>query len=283
MKSLEAQKALRTERAKAVEGPKFLGDRLEETDEAEEEEDDETAFPDLPPELKPQRADGTGTLTKRDVREIDQTGILPHLSPAEVRRADQALEHLESKMNIIAAEFTGGQINHAQFQAIYTRYCEQRNFIERIRSRDPQFGAWDAVATEGATASLRKQLAALVLGCAIVDNRLGEVIRTFGDFRLESDMLEGIVSSLQEMTQERNGSAERSTQIEGGRWLSIVSGDFCSTIVIFSHEPSKAQRKTIADIHGDFEHANQRSLKKMAVHHPAGMVYPHRTLFDEEE
>lgn len=244
---------------------------------------DESPFPDLPPELKPQRADGTGSLTLRDIRELDRGNTTtPLITPDEARRADEAIEHLQSKMMVIANEFASGDINQAQFQAIYTRYCEQRAMIERIRTRDPEFKAWQAVASEGATGFLRQQFAAYVVGCGIANNQTGEFIRVFGDFRLDDDLMQSLLVSLQEHPAESLGSRERSTQIQRGRWLSIAPGNYATTIVIFSHEPSAAQREVIADLNRDFERANHRALKIGTIN-PKLLVYPHRTLFEEQE
>jgi len=262
-------------------GPQILRpDRLATIRPEEKEDPGTTPFPDLPPELIPQRPDGTGALTLHDLAELDRTGTVLPASAAESARAQGAIEHLKHKMAAIAAEFAAGQINHAQFQAIYTRYCEQRAVIERIRSQAPGLGSWRSVAAEGATAYLRQQFAAHVIGCALVNNLSGSLIRTFGAFDLPEPFLAPLLSSLQHASLERG--SERTTQIEGGRWVSVAPGERVTTILVFSQEPSAAQRTMICDLNADFERANQRALQRGLSDDPAGLVYPHRTLFDAE-
>jgi hypothetical protein len=241
-----------------------------------------TLFPDLPSELKPQRADGSGALTLRDLTELERSGARLPMGADESVRAEQAVMHLKRKMAAVAAEFADGQINHAQFQAIYTRYCEQWAVIERIRSATPGATAWHSITDEGETAFLRQQFAAHVVGCVLVDNLPGAFIRTFGQFDIPSDFLAPILGSLQDAWQDSSRlGCERSTQIEGGRWLTVVPGAYASTIVVFSQEPSAAQRAMICDLNADFERANLRALKTASAD-PARLVYPHRTLFEDE-
>jgi hypothetical protein len=241
-----------------------------------------SAFPDLPPELRPQRADGTGALTMRDIQEMERKGTMPLLNKIAARQTQVAIEHLQAKMEDIAVEFSNGAINHAQFTAVYSRYAEQRAMIEKIRSTDPRSTAWkEALIQHGETAVLRKQHQAAAIGCLIVENMQAKIIRTFGKFDLEGDFLSPILSNLTRALLDSSGLQERSTQIDGGRWLSIAPGQFATTIVIFSLEPAAAQRYAVADLHRDFERANFRVLRNGQAQ-PSRLVYPHRLLFEEE-
>jgi hypothetical protein len=241
-----------------------------------------SAFPDLPPELRPQRADGTGALTMRDIEEMQRKGTMPLLNKIAARQTQVAIEHLQQKMEEIATEFSDGAINHAQFLAVYTRYAEQRAMIEKMRSTDPRSTAWkESLIPHGETAVLRKQHQAAAIGCLLVENMQAKIIRTFGKFDLEGDFLSPILSNLTRALLDTTGLQERSTQIDGGRWLSIAPGQFATTIVIFSLEPAAAQRSAVADLHRDFERANFRVLRNGQAQ-PSKLVYPHRLLFEEE-
>jgi hypothetical protein len=241
-----------------------------------------SAFPDLPPELRPQRADGTGALTMRDIQEMERKGTMPLLNKIAARQAQVAISHLQEKMEEVATEFSDGQINHAQFLAVYTRYAEQRAMIERMRNTDPRSTAWmESLIQHGETAVLRKQHQAVAVGCLIVDNMQAKIIRTFGKFDLEGDFLSPILSNLTRALLDSTGLQERATQIDGGRWLSIAPGQFATTIVIFSMEPAAAQRTAVGDLHRDFERANFRVLSNGQAQ-PSRLVYPHRLLFEDE-
>jgi hypothetical protein len=241
-----------------------------------------SAFPDLPPELRPQRADGTGALTMRDIEEMERKGTMPLLNKIAARQTQVAIEHLQQKMEEIATEFSDGAINHAQFMAVYTRYAEQRAMIEKIRSTDPRSTAWkDALIQHGETGVLRKQHQAAAIGCLIVENMRATIIHTFGKFDLEGDFLSPILSNLTRALLDSNGLQERTTQIDGGRWLSIAPGQFSTTIVIFSLEPAAAQRTAVAELHRDFERANFRVLRNGQAQ-PGRLIYPHLLLFEEE-
>jgi hypothetical protein len=242
--------------------------------------DNDTPFPDLPAELRPQRADGTGLLTYSDIHEMNRKGGTPLLTKVAERQAEVAVGHLQRKMNIVADEFAKGEINHAQFQAIYTRYSEQRAMIERIRDHDPRSTAWrDNLPVAGGTAMLRQQLAAEVTGCAIVDHTSRKLLRRFASFAVQDNLLSPLIARLASVS---DGPAferrERTTMIEGGQWLTMIPGEFTTTIVTFSKEPAASQRALLTDLHQDFERANHRVLSQgIAV--PERLVYPHTTLF----
>lgn len=244
--------------------------------------DNLSPFPDLPAELKPKRADGTGVLTYADIEDMERMGTTPLLTKVAAKQAKVATAHLQQKMATTVAEFAEGKINNAQFQAVYLRYAEQRAMIERIHSADPRSTAWrDKMPVRGETAFLRKQYAAHAVGCLIVENAQAKIIRTFGAFDLQGDLLTPLLSNLHRPMLDAPDPRERSTQIDGGRWLSLAPGEFTTSIVIFSHEPSAAQRNQLADLQRDFERANFRVLK-IRQFQPSRLVYPQRMLFEEE-
>src|SRR5574341_227735 len=213
-------------------------------------------FPDLPAELAPRSLDGST------------------LSASGARQAEQAVAHLEQKMKAIAAEFARGAINQAQFQAIYTRYCEQRAIIERILSRDPQSTAWQDVVAEGQSGFLRRQYAAAAVGMVLVSIQSAETIEVLGFFDLPSEMLVPTLTSLLAGGTPAFEAGARSTQIEGGRWLVFVPGRYTASLTIFSLEPSASQIRMITGLHRDFETANAQHLGAAQVDSSRLVVVP---------
>lgn len=221
-------------------------------------------FPDVPPELTP--------------RSLDPA----KLSDQESDNAQQALDLLQQKMASITVEFADGKVNQAQFQAVYARYCEQKAIIERIQSRDPDSKAWQAILADGYTGSLRKQYAAHVLGLVIIEMQSALTLRTLGDFDLTEEMMLPILSSLLAGQVTAFEAGVRSTQIEGGRWLAFVPGEYSASVAIFSHEPSSDQLKMVTNLHRDFERANRQQLVRGQAN-PRRLVYPQRVMFEEAD
>ena len=73
------------------------------------------------------------------------------LTPREqMQRAEEALINLRQKMANVASEFAQGKLNQAQFDAIYSRYSEQRMITEGCSpaTRKPRRGSrWSGPAT----------------------------------------------------------------------------------------------------------------------------------------
>lgn len=196
------------------------------------------------------------------------------------RRVEEALARLREKMVQVATEFAEGKINQAQFQAIYSRYQEQRIITEQLLARDPTTDAWQSVLTEGHTTFLRHQYEARVLGYTLCDHQSGQTIVTHGHFDLPPDLLTPMLSSFYSATTEAFGSGMRSTVIEDGRWVVLVPGRYTTAIVIFSLQPSERQLRLVSDLHQDFEHANQPTLVSGDVI-PDRLVYPQRFLLQD--
>jgi hypothetical protein len=219
-------------------------------------------FPDVPPELIP--------------RSLDRS----ELSSREAERAAQAIDGLQEKMTGITAEFAQGRVNQAQFQAIYTRYCEQKVIIERILAQDPQSTAWQTIAADGYTGFLRRQYAADVIGMLIIEMLSGETLQKLGQFELADELLVPILTSLVSGRATAFETGVRSTQIEGGLWLSFVPGEYSASVIIFSHEPSLEQLKTIINLQRDFERANRQQLM-LGRANPTRLAFPQRALFED--
>lgn len=219
-------------------------------------------FPDVPAEMMPR------SLTSAE------------LTDSEAQEAARAIKHLQDKMVAITTDFAQGKINQAQFQAIYTRYCEQKVIIERILAHDPGSDAWQRAAAAGYTGFLRRQYAAHIVGMLIIAIQSGESLQTLGHFDLANDVLVPILASLVSGGTPAFEAGARSTQIERGQWLTFVPGEYSASVTIFSHEPSPIQLTTIINLHRDFERANHRQLMLGRVN-ASQLGFPQRVLFDE--
>jgi hypothetical protein len=197
-------------------------------------------------------------------------------------RVDEALEHLREKMAKVAMEFAEGKINQAQFQAIYSRYQEQRIITEQLLARDPTTDAWQQVLTEGHTTFLRAQYEARVMGYTLHDKRSGEAIAAHGDFGLSAEQLAHLLRSFYSATVEVFGGGMRSTVIEDGRWVIFVSGQYTIGVMIYSRQPSDGQLRLVSDLHQDFERANEPALASGNLM-PEALVYPQRFLLQDAE
>lgn len=233
-----------------------------------------------------------GELPQADVEpflldEDDLHGLeaLEGVSPQSIaEEPHEALAILEEKMARITRELAEGRINRAQFQAIYTHYSEQSTVIRRLIERDPHSQAWRRVAVEGHTRFLRQQYAAVVEGILIYDQGSGQVMRTLGRFALPADLLIALLEDLRQGHSQEADETPHSTQIEGGRWLSFVSGAYTTTIVLFSAEPSGEQLRRQAALHREFERLNRRWLMggQTAPERFPSLTYPQEALLGGE-
>ncbi len=174
--------------------------------------------------------------------------------------ANLYLQELRSKMARVAEEFAQGKLNRVQFHEIYTHYQQQRAEIETVISNVPGSDAWRGVVSTGHTTMLRQRNAAQILSYAIYDNSTSLSLVSGGQFKLDADLVVPMLSSFRSATQEIFGKGMQNTEIEGGRWLCFVPGQYTTLFVVFSVEPARSQVALIQDLHRDFETAHAQSL-----------------------
>jgi hypothetical protein len=238
----------------------------------------QTAPPGEPPAVPPSPPPSPDPFTLSDLTSVHLPDDVPPLTETTARRPEEAIQHLEQKMAAVTAELASGKINQAQFQAIYTHYCEQRAIIERLITRSPGTEAWQKVAVEGHTAFLRQRHAAQISGLVLFENQSGRLIRTFGRLDLSRELFP-TPSQKQEGITPYSEASVRGTQIEGGRWLVVVTGDFTTSAVIFTQEPSAEQRRAIIEMHRAFEQNNRGALMTGMIL-PEAFDYPQAKLFE---
>jgi hypothetical protein len=213
--------------------------------------------------------------TVEDIDVIDRliSGTAP-LNEASEAQVEEALARLDDKTRAVTQEFSSGRINQAQFQAIFTRYREQREIIKRMMSRNPDSDAWKTVAAEGVTNILRKQHSALVAGFVILNKKNGGLIKKLGTFSVKADLMVGLLDSLSDA---EALAPPVVTQIEGGRYLALAQGYVTATIILYSSEPPQASLAQLKHLHEEFEFSNNPYLHENEI--PVEkLVYPQSQL-----
>lgn len=190
-----------------------------------------------------------------------------------------ALQVLRRKMEAISDEFSAGKLNRAQFNAMYKRYSEQRTIIERLVARNPDSDAWkQVIAQRGQTGFLRSQFAAAPLMYALfLHGNLKPLIRS-GAPVLPDDLAARLLMRVWNMPNRPNQGLGR-RQLANDEWLIMATGEYASTLVVFSQEPAISQVQLVRDQHADFERANLTLLSRGSTA-PERMVFPQRSLLE---
>jgi hypothetical protein len=206
------------------------------------------------------------------------------LSPREqMQRAEEALIRLREKMGQVAAKFAAGKINQDQFDAIYARYSEQRDITERLLARDPQTNAWQSVVRPGHTKFLLEHYEARVISYAIYDQNTAALISVTGPLQIKPVQAQAVLARLKAVREARGtnpGPARK--MLRDGRCVMFVPGQYTVAAVIFSREPAAVLIDRIADLHDDFERANQHTIER-GDYATGRMVFPHRALFEDSK
>ena len=145
--------------------------------------------------------------------------------------AERHLREVQEKTNKLAEDFARGEVNRATFVHLYQHYQQQRQAIERMLEISPE--QWRQAVTQGQSIAIRREHHAKPLGFSIYENASGMPLTTLGKFDLDPALMVPMLSSYREATREIFGSRMRSTQIESGRWVCFVSGQFTTLIALY--------------------------------------------------
>lgn len=188
-----------------------------------------------------------------------------------------ALNALRTKMEIVADEFAAGKINRAQFNAVYRRYSEQRNIIERMVERNPDSDAWRHVlGVQGQTHFLRNHYEAQTIYYVVYRHQRYEPITAGGKPPLNMTAILTALSRVWAMP-DRPALGLGRKPLDAGQWLILATGAHTVTAMVFSLEPSVAQARLVRDLHADFERANHAALTRGWIT-PEHMVFPQRAM-----
>lgn len=191
---------------------------------------------------------------------------------------EDALAQLRRKMSQVANEFAEGNLNRAQFYAIYARYNEQRIIVEQLVNRDPETDAWKQVVRPGHTSFLRQHFEARTLSLLIYPLGSPQPFVQYGKIFPKPKQVLPILKALPRLIKARGALGPAYKEVGDGRWLMLAPGHFTVSVVLFSLEPSAQQVTQIGDLHRDFERANIQALQAGRFQ-PERLVFPQRALF----
>ena len=188
-----------------------------------------------------------------------------------------ALEALRQKIDHVTNEFAAGKLNRAQFDAIYRRYDDQRQVLERLIERNPDSQAWKQVMQPGLTAHLREQFEARCQYYAVFTlASTSHPLLVDGPQQPDiQKIIPAIHALLDRKNRPRTGLARK--HLGGDRWLVLALGENSFTCVLYQLEPSRAQINRVRDLHNDFERANRSTLTSTSEK----MVFPQRALVEQ--
>ena len=191
--------------------------------------------------------------------------------------ASQAREYLarvQVKIGKLAEEFASGAINRAQFQELFEHYQNEKRTVAAWIENSPNSPGWRQAAKEGESVIIRSHHSATVLGYAVYENDSGMPLNTIGRFEVDPALAVPMLSSYRSAAREIFGAGLQSTQIEGGRWMSFVGGEYTTVLALFSTEPAASQLASLEELHRLFEQANRPLLQNPPVR-PETLVFPH--------
>jgi len=205
---------------------------------------------------------------------VPEPSATPPSKPTTLEESQAYLAKVQEKINKLAEEFAAGVINRGQFQELYDHYRREQQTVKRWIEMDPKSEAWKELTTEGKSVVIRQQYTAKVMGYAIYENESGMPLSTIGEFEVEPDLFVPMLSSYRTATQEIFGAGMSSTEIEGGRRLTFVPGEFTTLMALFSSDPAPKQMDSLEELHLLFERANRTLLSRATVN-PDELVFPH--------
>ncbi len=198
----------------------------------------------------------------------------PRYNPQTQEQAKAYLSKIHEKIDSLASSFAAGNINRTQFQELYSHYQRELQTVEAAMALSPDSDDWKNAVTEGQSILIRHRNRAAVLGFSIYDNNSGLPVRSLGQFKVDPALFVPMLSSYRSATAEIFGGGIRSTQIEGGQWLSFVPGRFTTTLALFNHEPSTRQLKALEELQVLFENANSSQISSSPIN-LEGLACPH--------
>jgi hypothetical protein len=191
----------------------------------------------------------------------------------------ERLNNVQEKINRIAEEFAEGQVNRAQFQELFDHYQRERRTILAWIDTASEVPNWHELAAEGRSMIIRRQHKARVLGYAICEQQSGLSLRSIGMFEDDPELVVPMLTAYRSATEEIFGAGMRSTEIEGGRWLCFVAGEFTMLMVLFSNEPARKDLEGLDELLRTFERMNRYILRRRPIQ-PDDLFLPYRFYID---
>ncbi|HEY66747.1 MAG TPA: hypothetical protein G4N97_00560 [Thermoflexia bacterium] len=216
---------------------------------------------------------------KAEAPEEPAVGSEPSADEVAIAKARAYLEQVRQKMERLAEDFAAGRVNPTQFQELYAHYQRERKVVMEALEETPEAAAWRAAAATGESVIIRRRHAARILGYAIYLNASGAPIRTVGEYHVDARLLASMLDSFRSNIEEALERQIHSLEIEHGRWVGFVPGQYTTLVVLFSVEPARAQLDMLRDLQAHFERANQQQFAR-GITDPAQLVFPHAVVFE---
>jgi hypothetical protein len=194
--------------------------------------------------------------------------------PDPRQEAQEILQKVQGKVQKLAADFDAGTINRAQFRSLYAHYQRQIQSLETVIEAVPATEEWKGDVVEGQSVFIRREHIARARGYAIFENESGMPLSTLGRFELDPALLVPMLASYRSAAREAFGAGTRSTEMEDGRWLCYVPGEYTTMLAVFSTEPASKQLQFLEQLHLQFEQANHRLLSGLPAD-TSELLFPH--------
>src|SRR3990172_5888435 len=191
----------------------------------------------------------------------------------------ERLNSVQEKIGRIAEGFAEGQVNRAQFQELFDHYQRERRTILAWIDTTAEVPNWRELAAEGRSMIIRRQHKARVLGYAICEQQSGLPLRSIGMFEEDPELVVPMLTAYRSATEEIFGAGMRSTEVEGGRWVCFVAGEFTMLMVLFSNEPARKDLEGLDELLRTFERMNRYILRRHPIP-PDDLFLPYRFYID---
>lgn len=188
------------------------------------------------------------------------------------------LAWLRDRLTMLSDEYAAGNLNAAQFNALYRHYSEKRILVEKLIERDPDSKAWQAAAQPGFTQNLRDRFQSRPKYYVVFKRGRAEPLIASG--KLPEDVAREVLKfsrAIWRLPNWKKGMARK--QLSDGYWMMLVTGDTTFTMAVYFMEPSGSQGIELSNMHTDFERANEGPLARNMP--PDRLVFPQRALLEQ--
>lgn len=188
------------------------------------------------------------------------------------------LNKVRAKLDNLVQDYSRGWVNQAQFEELYAHYQRERESVARLIAMQPSSDAWRMAVTEGQSISIRRKLAARVLGYAVFTNTSHTPLRVYGEFSTLSDRwIKPLLTKVQKEINQTFVTSSFETGSKEAAYLCAVLGQYATLLVLFSAEPARVQIQQLEDLHCHFEQANARLLERERYD---DLVFPYAAAFE---
>jgi len=172
------------------------------------------------------------------------------------------LTALDRKMSRLEQDFSQGQVNTSQYQAIRRHYIQQRDIALKLHQANPQSDRWRVVLEEGKTSFLLQLNEAVCRGYALYDVRTRKRIFLQGVMDRGAEETMPLMGTFGAPTHRPGATRMLATQTEDGTALLLIPGQHTAALIMFSQDPPGWQVRAVREIHRNFETANSAALAR---------------------